>query len=38
MDVQYPDHWRSLYLFATINEVQVRRALVDIGSCINLIP
>jgi hypothetical protein len=23
---------------ATINEVQVRRALVDTGSCINLIP
>uniref|UniRef100_A0A2N9IF38 Retrotransposon gag domain-containing protein n=1 Tax=Fagus sylvatica TaxID=28930 RepID=A0A2N9IF38_FAGSY len=29
MDVQYPDHRRPLYLLATINEVQVRRALVD---------
>jgi hypothetical protein len=27
----------SIFL-ATINEVQVRRALVDTGSCINLVP
>jgi hypothetical protein len=38
MEIQYPDHRRPLYLSATINEVQVRRALVDTGSCINLIP
>uniref|UniRef100_A0A2N9GBJ4 Integrase catalytic domain-containing protein n=1 Tax=Fagus sylvatica TaxID=28930 RepID=A0A2N9GBJ4_FAGSY len=38
MEVQYPDHRRPLYFSATINEVQVRRALVDNGSCINLIP
>ena len=38
MEVQYPDHWRPLYLSATINEVQVRRALIDTSSCINLIP
>ena len=38
MEVQYPDHRRPLYLLATINEVQVRRALVDTDSCINLIP
>jgi hypothetical protein len=38
MEVQYPDHRHPLYLSATINEVQVRRALVDNGSCINLIP
>uniref|UniRef100_A0A2N9FW41 Integrase catalytic domain-containing protein n=1 Tax=Fagus sylvatica TaxID=28930 RepID=A0A2N9FW41_FAGSY len=31
MDVQYPDHWRPLYFSATINEVQMRRALVDTG-------
>jgi hypothetical protein len=37
-EVQYQDHRRPLYLSATINEVQVRRALVDTGSCINLIP
>uniref|UniRef100_A0A2N9G4I2 Integrase catalytic domain-containing protein n=1 Tax=Fagus sylvatica TaxID=28930 RepID=A0A2N9G4I2_FAGSY len=34
----YPDHRRPLYLSATINEVQVRRALVDTSSYINLIP
>ena len=38
MDVQYPNHRRPLYLSAIINEVQVRCALVDTGSCINLIP
>uniref|UniRef100_A0A2N9EWH9 Retrotransposon gag domain-containing protein n=1 Tax=Fagus sylvatica TaxID=28930 RepID=A0A2N9EWH9_FAGSY len=38
MEVQYPDHRRPRYLSATINEVQVRHALVDNGSCINLIP
>jgi hypothetical protein len=38
MDVPYPDHRRPLYLAVTINEVQVRRALVDTGSCINLVP
>uniref|UniRef100_A0A2N9EU18 Integrase catalytic domain-containing protein n=1 Tax=Fagus sylvatica TaxID=28930 RepID=A0A2N9EU18_FAGSY len=32
------DHRRPFYLSATINVVQVRRALVDTGSCINLIP
>uniref|UniRef100_A0A2N9ENL2 RNA-directed DNA polymerase n=1 Tax=Fagus sylvatica TaxID=28930 RepID=A0A2N9ENL2_FAGSY len=34
----HANHRRPLYLSATINEVQVRRALVDTGSCINLIP
>ena len=38
MEVQYPDHRRPLYLSATINEVQVRHALVDTGSYVNLIP
>uniref|UniRef100_A0A2N9IE29 Integrase catalytic domain-containing protein n=1 Tax=Fagus sylvatica TaxID=28930 RepID=A0A2N9IE29_FAGSY len=38
MEVQYPDHRRPLYLSAAINEVQARHALVDTGSCINLIP
>ena len=37
MEVQYPDHRRPFYLSITINEVQMRRALVDTGSCINLI-
>jgi hypothetical protein len=38
MEVQYPDHRRPLYLFAVVKDVQVRRALVDTGSCLNLIP
>ena len=29
MEVKHPNHHRSLYLMATINGVQVRRALVD---------
>jgi hypothetical protein len=37
MDVQYPNHQQPFYLSSTINEVQVRRALVDTGFCINLI-
>uniref|UniRef100_A0A2N9F487 Uncharacterized protein n=1 Tax=Fagus sylvatica TaxID=28930 RepID=A0A2N9F487_FAGSY len=38
MEVQYPDHRRPLYLSTVVKDVQVRRALVDIGSCLNLIP
>uniref|UniRef100_A0A2N9IRS3 RNA-directed DNA polymerase n=1 Tax=Fagus sylvatica TaxID=28930 RepID=A0A2N9IRS3_FAGSY len=38
MEVQYPDHRRPLYLPAVVKDVQVRRALVDTGSCLNLIP
>jgi hypothetical protein len=38
MEVQYPDHRRPLYLSVVIKDVQVRRALVDTGSCLNLIP
>uniref|UniRef100_A0A2N9H986 Integrase catalytic domain-containing protein n=1 Tax=Fagus sylvatica TaxID=28930 RepID=A0A2N9H986_FAGSY len=38
MEVQHPDHRRPLYLFAVVKDVQVRRALVDTGSCLNLIP
>uniref|UniRef100_A0A2N9GYU2 RNase H type-1 domain-containing protein n=1 Tax=Fagus sylvatica TaxID=28930 RepID=A0A2N9GYU2_FAGSY len=34
----HANHRRPLYLSAIINEVQVRRALVDTGSYINLIP
>uniref|UniRef100_A0A2N9ERP7 Integrase catalytic domain-containing protein n=1 Tax=Fagus sylvatica TaxID=28930 RepID=A0A2N9ERP7_FAGSY len=33
MEVQYPDHRRPLYVSAVIKDVQVRRALVDTGSC-----
>jgi hypothetical protein len=38
MEVQYPDHRRPLYLSAVVKDVQVKRALVDTGSCLNLIP
>uniref|UniRef100_A0A2N9ETB6 Reverse transcriptase domain-containing protein n=1 Tax=Fagus sylvatica TaxID=28930 RepID=A0A2N9ETB6_FAGSY len=38
MEVQHPDHRRPLYLSAVVKDVQVRRALVDTGSCLNLIP
>uniref|UniRef100_A0A2N9GZP3 Peptidase A2 domain-containing protein n=1 Tax=Fagus sylvatica TaxID=28930 RepID=A0A2N9GZP3_FAGSY len=38
IEVQYLDHKRPLYLTASINEVQVRQALVDTGSSLNLIP
>ena len=37
MDIEHPDHRRSLYLMATINGVQVRIALVDTGASLNLI-
>lgn len=37
MEVEYPDHRRSLYLMATINGVQIRRAVIDIGALLNLI-
>ena len=37
MEVEHPDHRRPLYLMATINGVQIRRALVDIRASLNLI-
>ena len=37
MEVKHPDHRRPLYLMATINSVQVRRALVDTRASLNLI-
>ena len=37
MKVEHPDHRRTLYLLATINGVQIRRALVDTGASLNLI-
>jgi hypothetical protein len=38
MEVQYPDHRRPLYLSAVVKDVQVRHALIDTSSCLNLIP
>ena len=36
MEVEHPDHRRPLYLMATINGIQIRRALVDTGASLNL--
>ena len=36
MEVEHPDHRRPLFLMATINGVQIRRALVDIRASLNL--
>ena len=37
MEVEHLDHHRPLYLMATINGVQVKRALVDTRASLNLI-
>ena len=36
--VGYPDHKRSLYLAASMNQIPIKRALVDTGASVNLIP
>ena len=36
MRVEHLDHRRPLYLMATINGIQIKRALVDIGASLNL--
>ena len=38
MEVQHPDHSKPLYIAAQINDVQIRRALVDTGASLNLVP
>ena len=37
MEVEHPYHRKPLYLMATINGVQIRRALIDTGVSLNLI-
>ena len=37
MEVEHPNHRRPLYLMATINGVQIRRALMDTGASLNLV-
>ena len=37
MEVEHPDHCRPFYLMATINGVQIRRALVGTEASLNLI-
>ena len=38
MEVQHPDHSKPLYVAAQINDVHIRRALVNISASLNLIP
>lgn len=38
MEVGYPDHRRPLYLAASVNQIHIKRALVDTGASVNLIP
>ena len=38
MEVGYPDHRRPLYLVASINQISIKRVLVDTGAFVNLIP
>ena len=38
IEVGYLDHRRPLYMAAYINQIPIKRALVDTGASINLIP
>ena len=38
MEVGYSDHKRPLYLAASINQIPIKRALVDTSAFVNLIP
>ena len=38
MEVGYSNHRRPLYLAVSINQIPIKRALVDTGASINLIP
>ena len=38
MEVQHPDHSKTLDITTKINDVQIRRALVDTGASLNLVP
>ena len=38
MEVGYSDHMRPLYLAASINQIPIKRALVDKGALVNFIP
>ena len=38
MEVGHPDHRRPLYLAASINQIPIKRSLVDTGASVNLIP
>ena len=38
MEVGYSDHRRPFYLAISINQIPIKRALVDMGTSVNLIP
>ena len=38
IQVKHPNHSRPLYVAAQINDVHIRRALVDINASLNLVP
>jgi len=38
MKVEHSDHRRPLYLAASINQIPIKRVLVDTGASVNLIP
>ena len=38
MEVGYSDHRKPFYLVASINQIPIKRAFVDTGASINLIP
>ena len=38
MEVGHPDHRRPLYLAASLNQIPIKRALIDTGASVNLIP
>ena len=38
IEVGYPDHKRPLYLAASINQIPIKRALVNTSASVNLIP
>ena len=38
MEVGYSNQMRPLYLVASINQIPIKRALVDTGALVNLIP
>ena len=38
MEVGHPNHRRPLYLAASINQIPIKRALVDTSASVNLIP
>ena len=38
MEVKYLDHKRPLYLAASINQILIKRAFVDMGALVKLVP